>query len=473
MELQEFLKYQRVKENIYQGIKSNDIIYLKPSISSGINWLNPPNIYNELILNEVKQNHFIKNYAPNDGYYVLLDAIKLYENYKYNKAIQMCQLGNIGVSITSGATAAISILFNYIYTTNNNANFLILGLSYYMFYFCLDRLNFNYSTIVSEEKGRIYPTINEIEDYLSEKNIDYVILTTPQNPSGEVYNEIEFDCLVKLLKINRIKLIIDICQMDEFNSNGKYVNINAIAKNNHYDLEMIIINSFSKTRSIPGARIGYIVAPKAIIEYVSSQNEYYYSNHALLYITPIIIDLLFRIYKLSLIFSNEISLLKLSNIFRKNIMYKLGLDLYQSLFKFIFTDIYSKYKSFSLELENNYQIFKYNKNYILLKLENYIFDYTELQGGFNFCIKFKGLSKGNQVFISEMISKNISSIILPEYAFNGYYIEESSSPFWIRITVAIDVETFKNIVDRLKLFLEQSSNKQIEEMNALRKENGT
>ena len=458
MELQDFLNYQRVKENLYCGIKENDILYLRPSISSGINWLNPPSIYNELVINEMKKNHFIKNYSSNNGYLVLLDSIKQYEYYKFNTNLNESILSsNLDICITPGATASISLLFNYIYTQKSGSQFLILGLSYYMFYFCLERLNFNFYTLTSKLSGRIYPTIYEIEHYLLnlDNNIDYVILTAPLNPSGEMYNENEFDYLIKILKKNNIKLIIDICQMDEFNNVGEYVNFNVISSHNYYESNLIIINSFSKTRSIPGARIGYIVAPKNIIEYISSQNEYYYSNHPLIYITPIITDMIFRIHKLSIINGQEISIRKISNLFRKNIINRLGLALYHDIFKILFIDIVEKYNEFSLEIKYQHEIFEYNKNYILAKLNRYIDDYTDLQGGFNFCIKLKDTSKNEQLIFSELVSKNIASIILPECAFNGYCVEENNEPFWIRITVALDTTIFANIVDRFESFLNQ------------------
>lgn len=456
MELQDFLNYQRVKENLYSGIKENDILYLRPSISSGINWLDPPSIYNELVINEMKKNHFIKNYSSNNGYLVLLDAIKQYEYYKFNASLNESNLpSNLDICITPGATASISLLFNYFYTRKSSLQFLILGLSYYMFYFCLERLNFNYYTLISQLGGRIYPTIDEIENYLFDldKKIDYVILTAPLNPSGELYNRTEFNYLIKILKKHNIKLIIDICQMDEFNDIGEYVNFNFISRCNYYESNLIIINSFSKTRSIPGARIGYIVAQRNIIEYISSQNEYYYSNHPLIYITPIITDMMFRIHKLSIINDRKISIRKISNSFRKNIISRLGLTLYHEIFKIVFIDMDEKYNKFSLEIKYQHEIFEYNKNYILSKLNRYIDENTELQGGFNFCIKLKNTSKNDQLTFSELICKNIDSLILPEYAFNGYCIDKSNEPFWIRITVALDTTIFTSIVDRFESFL--------------------
>lgn len=99
-----------------------------------------------------------------------------------------------------------------------------------MFYVCAERMNLTHYTLVSEIKGRILPSVDEMLEYIKIKKIDYIFLTLPQNPSGEIYNDNEFGRLIEELNYRNCNLIIDICQMDEFNSKNQYVNYNRIGK---------------------------------------------------------------------------------------------------------------------------------------------------------------------------------------------------------------------------------------------------
>ena len=98
-----------------------------------------------------------------------------------------------------------------------------------MFYMCAVHMNLWHVTLVSKIKSRVLPSIDELLEYIQTNEIDYVILTLPQNPSGEVYNENEFGKLIEVLNSRKVDLIIDICQIDEFNDKNPYVNYNLIA----------------------------------------------------------------------------------------------------------------------------------------------------------------------------------------------------------------------------------------------------
>lgn len=452
MDILSYLRFDKTKSNRFSGIKDDDILFLKPSLSSGLNWLDPPSMYTKYYLEEVKKNHFIKNYSINSGYPILLDVIRYYENFKFTGSIESNE-NDMDICITAGGTSAIAFLFNYLCAQNTTAKFLFVGLSYYVFYFCIERLHLEHYTLVSGQKNRILPNLDEIIYYLDNNKVDYIVLTSPQNPSGEIYDEIEFTSLVKEMKKRNIKLVLDVCQMDEFNHIDTYVNFNRIASTLEFSNEMLIINSLSKTRSIPGARIGYIVGGKEVIDYISSQNEYYYSNHPLIYITPIVMDMLFKIIKLKSSTGLLVDFKVDIKIFKQKIIGKLGLELYHSLFKNVFSNIEEEYHIFGEEISQQYSIFKSNMNYLLDKLHHFIDAFTPLQGGFNFCIKLKNTKSKFQMEYTELMSKSIMSLLLPESSFNGFIVNANDDPFWIRITVALQKDIFEDIVDRMYSFL--------------------
>ena len=290
--------------------------------------------------------------------------------------------------------------------------------------------------------------------YLKNNKVDYVILTSPQNPSGEVYNDYELKMLINELKMRNIKLIIDICQVDEFNNKNTYINYNKTIYEIKYN-DMIIINSMSKTRSIPGARMGYIVADKEIIKYASNQSAYYYNNHPLIYVTPMILDMLFRMIKLDVLDNKPMDFKTNHKKFRQMIISKLGLGLYNSLFKNVFSNIEDTYYEFEHDITAQYDMFSSNRQYLLKILSKYIEDCTPMQGGFNFCIKIKDTKCKSQLEFCANLSKSIVSLILPESSFNGFIVEDTERAFWIRITVALPKDIFEEIVDKIYMFLEK------------------
>jgi len=221
--------YQPVTMNLnrFPDIKGDDTLFLKPSISSGVNWLNPPQMYTDLFIKEINCNHIVKNYTNSHGYPILVNSIKYYESKKYGNELSYI---NHDLCITAGGTSAIVFIFQYIFLNNKNNILLFLGLSYYMFYVCAERMNLTHYTLVSEIKGRILPSVDEMLEYIKIKKIDYIFLTLPQNPSSEIYNDNEFGRLIEELNYRNCNLIIDICQMDEFNSKNQYVNYNRIGK---------------------------------------------------------------------------------------------------------------------------------------------------------------------------------------------------------------------------------------------------
>lgn len=106
--------YQPVTMNLnrFPDIKGDDTLFLKPSISSGVNWLNPPQMYTDLFIKEINCNHIVKNYTNSHGYPILVNSIKYYESKKYGNELSYI---NHDLCITAGGTSAIVFIFQYIF----------------------------------------------------------------------------------------------------------------------------------------------------------------------------------------------------------------------------------------------------------------------------------------------------------------------------------------------------------------------
>ena len=101
----------------------------------------------------------------------------------------------------------------------------------------------------------------ELEKYITAKT-KAIILTSPHNPTGQVYGK---GCIKEIAKL-AIKYNFYVISDDIYNKilfdNVGYYNIASIAGMKE---RTIVIGSFSKTYAMDGWRIGYLIAPKEII----------------------------------------------------------------------------------------------------------------------------------------------------------------------------------------------------------------
>jgi aspartate aminotransferase len=90
-----------------------------------------------------------------------------------------------------------------------------------------------------------------------------LILNSPSNPTGAVYSAEELIVLARVIEAADILVISDDVY-EKFVYDGRtFVNLPMVAT--HLSNNVIIINSASKTYSMPGWRIGYAVGPEAVI----------------------------------------------------------------------------------------------------------------------------------------------------------------------------------------------------------------
>ncbi|MDX9913035.1 MAG: pyridoxal phosphate-dependent aminotransferase [Candidatus Moranbacteria bacterium] len=94
-----------------------------------------------------------------------------------------------------------------------------------------------------------------------------IIFNTPENPTGYVAKEEEIKELVKIAKKYKLIIIADEIYED-FIYGPKHISIGAFYKNT------ITLNGFSKSQAITGWRIGYLCAPKRIIQEIIKVQQF-------------------------------------------------------------------------------------------------------------------------------------------------------------------------------------------------------
>ncbi|WP_242835679.1 aminotransferase class I/II-fold pyridoxal phosphate-dependent enzyme [Ruminiclostridium josui] len=455
------LKY--IKERNDRNSKLTSLINftsgtLRNNLSSGINQLLPPSLYTDNFIREIESNRFVKNYSGIDGNLVLKEVILLYEMYLANEEFSIHNAWSQEVCVTVGATAAITSFMEYYSYSYPNSTVMLLGLNYYLFYECCNRFQINNITVKSKEKNRVAPNLHEFEKEMEHHKPKLVILTLPLNPSGEVYSETELSQMIAICKKWNTMLLIDKIQMDEFADIYSFISINKIVNKADYWENTVIINSISKTRSLPGARIGYILANKEITSYLKYIYEVSYFCPPSVYVVPIITDLLYRILYINSSKKENIqdtnTILKL---FRFSILETSGNEIYTEFIKPIIKncDINNEITKFQLEISQNYKTIYQNYEWFKDKLYRHIEEITELKGGYNFCVKFKNTSYNLQDIFCIDLFREKKITLLPEIMFNNHKSEKESTPFWIRITAAFFNESFYSLTNKVNEYLEQ------------------
>ena len=102
--------------------------------------------------------------------------------------------------------------------------------------------------------NQFHVDINDVRKFITPKT-KAILINTPNNPTGVVYSEAEIYQLCRLAKEYNLVII-----SDEEYSNYIYGKNKLVSPISIYD-KAIVSRSFSKTYSISGLRLGYIIAP--------------------------------------------------------------------------------------------------------------------------------------------------------------------------------------------------------------------
>lgn len=239
------LKDKYGEENVYDFSIGN------PSVPS-------PNILNEKLIELIKNTNpiHLHGYTSSQGDINVRNEISNYLNKTYNAETT----GDL-IYLTTGAAAALTISLKALISNENDE--VILFKPFFPEYNVFIK-NVNAKTVFIEpDLNTFYPDLNDFKNKIN-KNTNVVIINSPNNPTGVLYTE---DIIIKITNILKEK-------QKEYNhpiyilSDEPYRELIYIDKKypfitNYYD-NSIITYSFSKSVSIPGERIGYIlVNPKA------------------------------------------------------------------------------------------------------------------------------------------------------------------------------------------------------------------
>ena len=120
--------------------------------------------------------------------------------------------------------------------------------------------------VVAQPTKELYVDVDELRKLIN-KNTKAIILNTPNNPSGVIYPEENIKAVCDLLREKSkeygepIYIITDEPYRELIYTDDKIVHIPSLYDNT------IVCYSWSKSLSLPGERIGYILVPNAVVNY--------------------------------------------------------------------------------------------------------------------------------------------------------------------------------------------------------------
>lgn len=202
------------------------------------------------------------HYTPAAGSFDLRKAIseRIYKDYNiyYDPDSE--------ILITAGASEALYL----IWTTflNSNDEVLIPSPYYYSYGNQITSMGSNYVEVPTLDHGQISYDISKFKNCLT-KNSKMLILNSPNNPTGYVATTDELRDLAEFSIENDLIVISDECYEKiqyegEFDSISRYPNMRE---------RTLIINSTSKTFSMTGWRVGYILGDKEFISILRDVHE--------------------------------------------------------------------------------------------------------------------------------------------------------------------------------------------------------
>jgi len=176
---------------------------------------------------------------------------KISNHYKlwYNEEVK-----SNSIAVTAGASGAFVLTLLALFDPGDRVA--IMTPFYPAYVNVLKALNLDIVFLRGKNKSGYQPTLEMLESIKG--TIKGIVVASPANPTGSILKNKQLIDLAKWCKQNNIKII-----SDEIYHGIEYGKLSETLL--HYNSDAIIINSFSKYFSMTGWRLGWLIAPKNII----------------------------------------------------------------------------------------------------------------------------------------------------------------------------------------------------------------
>jgi len=220
----------------------------------------PPNAVKNAILDIIQggKDSEIHAYMNNAGYEDMRAVVAGHVN-----KLQDTKLSSRNIIMTVGAAGGLNVVLKSIM---NPVDEVIMFAPYFPEYVNYISNFDGKSVIVQSDISTFQPDLDAFEKAVT-KNTKAVIINSPNNPTGAVYSEQTIKALAAILEAKQKEFSSQIYIVSDEPYREIVYNNAFIPYITKYYSNSLVVYSYSKSLSLPGARIGYIVAPDELYEF--------------------------------------------------------------------------------------------------------------------------------------------------------------------------------------------------------------
>ncbi|MDE2590045.1 MAG: pyridoxal phosphate-dependent aminotransferase, partial [Patescibacteria group bacterium] len=421
------------------------------SLGPGVSLIEPPSMYGELLLMGQNMPSLAVNYTAEAGTPFTMKAMKQMMDARIDL------VGNYfpesGVYLTQGATEAIDLFMEMLSQQQPGSNVVFLGPSYYTGPFAAAQKRLSSSRVLpknfrTSEQTKFFPTAEDIEAALT-PNTKALALTTPNNPNGETYSDIDLRKILSLAKKKDLLILYDsIFENMYFDDSKNYQSrlLQIAAEIGALD-QVIVVDSLSKTQNIPGARIGFLATTNQNLRETLDNIIVARRCNPPLVEQPLIqFESLARRIKTALLKNPQQSIDSLINFYMEQDTYSFS----QSKFK----SMYMEWDDWNISVKTYYQA---NLELVRGVLKKITAAGSPTEAAFNTFVKLSGIPEGTNsndflaklMFTLATYTQNGACFGLPQEQWDTYL------GLWIRISYASNREDLIEGLLRLIVFTEK------------------
>jgi len=245
----------------------------EPVISLGIGEPKNPTPINAIMSSSAKLRVGDIKYSRVDGTPSLKKAIIRYTEENYGRVV-----APENIIVTTGAKQS---LYNIIYTLVNPQDEVLLLAPYWVSYPEMVKMCYGVPVPVAPEDGTFYHRMQDIEAKVGSYT-KAIIVNSPNNPSGVMYSEAFIAELVEFCERKGIYLIMDdiyhklVFDHKQWTPGYKYTDKDA------ENSRLIVVNGIAKSYGMTGFRIGWVIAPRKLVEIMTNVQGNMTSNPSVL-----------------------------------------------------------------------------------------------------------------------------------------------------------------------------------------------
>ena len=224
---------------------------------------------NALLASAARLNSGEVKYTPTDGLPSLKKAIIRYTEEHYNKLIAP---ENIIVS-----TGAKQSIYNILFSIVDPQDEVIMLAPYWVSYPEMIKMVYGVPVSVVPEDGTFHPRMEDIEEAVSSYT-KAIIVNSPNNPSGIVYSDEFIAQIVDFCERRGIYLILDDIYHQLVFDGKRAAPAYQFTNKDLERSRLIVVNGVSKLYGMTGFRIGWVIAPRQLVEVMTNVQAQMTSN---------------------------------------------------------------------------------------------------------------------------------------------------------------------------------------------------